>query len=171
MTAIFLVGSYSFTLGYMEYLKIPETPEYLEASNFFIRAVFRSEILTFIAVLLFAVAIFDIIPCLCEKLPLKSCLKLKYFPSVVLITAFGFGMYLLGEASPEGKKGIYPRAVLFIDNDEIPKEKRIVWFGKKVTYYLDCEPFQPEIRGVNDERKVVFSRRIDNDLDSSVCGK
>ncbi len=179
MAIVFVAVSYSFTLGYIEYLKIPETPEYLEATNFFIRAIFyagRGTALLYVMLPIcgFLTLIYTtdfIVECLGKHIP--DCWKdngksfAMYLVFIFSTTMLAFCMYCLGKESLDSKEeAIFPMAILSERNSE---ENRIVWFGKKATYYLECNPNQLELRGVNDEEKIIFSRQIFGTAVSNFC--
>ena len=127
VAVIFMAISYSFTLGYFEYLKIPETPEYLEASNFFIRTIFYAGRYTALFEVMLPIAVFLIFIFIFEKLNEKwskklvsmfRCLKdceFLFRPLILILftTILAFRMYYLGESSLKNKEGpVFPMALL-----------------------------------------------------------
>ncbi len=170
---IFVAASYSFTLGYIEYLKIPETPEYLEAANFFIRAIlYAGKGAAFLVTLLicfFLALIFGIEKLISKRFEGNCKSFIMYLVFIFLTTTLALYMYCWGENSLKNKEGpVFPMALL---SEKSSEKYRIVWFGKKATYYLRCgaEFIESELRGVNDERKIIFSRRVPEDSSPDLC--
>ncbi len=168
VATIFVAASYSFTLGYIAHLKIPETPEYLEATNAFIRAVFHAKIdFAFLHVIL-PIACFLGLLFLLEWLNKKliskfKCLEcceslLRYLIYIILTVIFAFCMYCSGKNYFNDKGSFFPMGHLF---DQRQKERPIFWPGKKAIYYLDCDnPWQYVLKGANDEKEDIFTNPI-----------
>ena len=176
IAAIFITASYSFTLGYIEYLKIPETPEYLEATNFFIRAVLyagmgKALLYVMLPILVFLVLVYTL-ECILEKFlkRKKRCKSFTMYLILIFLTiAYSLCMYCFGRESLKNSKGsAFPIALLWEKSQE---RVRIVWLGKKAVYYLRCNSIKPELRGVDDERKIIFARSLDEDSSSRLCGR
>ena len=168
---IFVATSYSFTLGYLASLEIPETPEYLEATNAFIRVIFYVGVSTAIGYVILPIFIFLVLIYGVEELISKRCKEncksfIMYLAFIVFTTTLAFCMYSSGKNYFNDKVSFFPMGYLF---DQKQIKRPIVWFGKKATYYLNCDVFQYELRGVNDEKETVFIKEIDSDSIFSLC--
>lgn len=178
--SILVAASYTFTIGYIDVLKIPVTPSPAEAFSFYLRATLLngSTFAGFFRIFgpLFIFIGFAQLSRSSETWPIfqgrfKRVLKnaLALVAGVLLIWAWCFWQFNQGRESLETSSAAsnFPEAYRSrVVKDANPL--RLAWISDKKYFWLECDKSQPQLIGIENE-KEFYVRRLGPHSGHTVC--
>jgi len=170
---ILVAASYSFTLGYLETLKIPITPYPIEAFYFYFRAwlsgehCFKGFFYTFVP--LFVLLIFSKAQICCRrKFNKNRCLVDIGLISLLTILAWWWCNYSFHLGTQNPKKSSLPKAYqTHHDNDQL----LLAWISGDKIFWIDCNNSSTKkLIGVKDGKEFFVRDLGYGDDAKRICG-
>lgn len=186
--SILIAASYTFTIGYLDALKIPANPSPTEAFSFYLRAILTSDHGGHGVLLIFGpLVLFIVFIKIFRLIQSTECFKAGLKRSVLDFIALALGLAAItgwchwsfneghGSLNKPSAGTFFPEAYRNIKATDMDgKEKmekksfRLAWISEKKYFWLDCNKSQPQLVGVENELEF-FVRRLGPGSIDTIC--
>lgn len=161
LIVVFSVGTFYYTLGYLDFLRVPETPGVHDAFTFFLRGArsldwdFFARTWTIYALLIGAYGVVALI----------GSKRSKWVKSGSVIVSIIVGIWLIGKTYDNGydlqNRCSKSECSLFPEWKSKESTRFLIWGGARDGYWLNCKPeYEPTLEvwnGTNVELYTFFT--------------
>lgn len=181
---IVVAAAYTFTVGYLDVLKVPINPSPIDAFSFYLRATLLSDhgfqgVLRVFGPLAFFIIFIKGFRFLKNLDFFKRRWRGIALNSSTFLVGVAVICYWSAQSFDQGRKSLstseagsyFPKASRSAKNkanDSELKEYRLAWISDGQYFWLDCDPAQPQLIGVESDVEI-FVRRLGPDANTTIC--